>query len=152
MTYSKNNSTTNEETEKLIRRSISLIYTLTIDPDLCKLVRNSLPDDEVIELFDELSSVSPDKHIQFTSTLISWTLNKENTANRKYSPQMIKTFVHYLRECRGDPLQQCQGLPLDSMVSTLTGTYMKVSICSVPYTRIERGYASILLLIRFRRK
>jgi hypothetical protein len=67
---------------------------------------DNLPDDEVIELFDELSSVSSDKYIQFTSTIISWTLNKENTANRKYSPQMIKTVVDYFRECGGDQVLQ----------------------------------------------
>lgn len=118
----KHDLTTNDETKKLIQQSISLIYTLTTDTNLCQLIRNSLPNDGVTELFDELSSVSSDEHVRFTSALISWALNKENIANRKYSPQMIITFVHYLNECEENPLQQCKGLPLDSMITTLTGT------------------------------
>ena len=118
----KGDLTANEETRKLIQRSISLIYTLTTDADLCQLIRNSLPNDDVTALFDELAETSSDEHVRFTSALIGWALNKDNIANRKYSPEMIQTFVHYLNECEGNPLQQCNGLPLDSMITTLTGT------------------------------
>lgn len=150
---SKNNSITitNEETKKFFQRTISLIYTLSTDPDLGKLICNSLPNDEVLELFDELSSVSLDKHIQFTSALIVWTLNRENTANRKYSSQMIETFVHYLNECEGDPLQQCNGLPLDSMITTLSGKCMNglsdsVSFFMTTYTVIDQYFLVFLMI------
>lgn len=118
---SANNSTMNKETKKLTQQSISLIYALTTDTNLCEIISKSLLEDGKIELFDQLSTTSSDKHIRFTSVLISWTMNKENMANRKYSPEMIKTFVHYMSKCGGDPLQQCKGVPLDSMITTLTG-------------------------------
>lgn len=118
-----NDSTINKETKKLIQRIIALIYTLTTDENLCKIIRKSLIDAGVIELFDNLSLTSSDKHVRFTCALICWTLSRENMADRKYSPQMIETFVHYLTECGGDPLQQCHGVPLDSMITTLSGTY-----------------------------
>jgi hypothetical protein len=124
LTVSENDSTINKETKKLIQRSISLIYTLTTDANLCKMISKSFLEDGSMELFDELATTSSDKHVRFTSTLISWTLNGENMANRKCSPQMIKTFVQYLNKCEGDPLQQCHGVPLDSMLTTLTGTCM----------------------------
>jgi hypothetical protein len=114
----------NKETKKLTQRSISLIYTLTTDTNLCEIISKSLLEDGKIKFFDQLSSTSSDKHIRFTSVLISWTLNKENMANREYPPEMLKMFVHYMSKCEEDPSQQCKGVPLDSMITTLTGMYM----------------------------
>ncbi len=108
--------------KKIIRRSISLIYTLTINMDLRKTVMEIISEGTMIQFFDKLSLKSPNKHIRFTSALISWTLNEENLSNRKYSPEMLKSFVSYLNKCGEDPLQQCHGVHIDSMIKTLTGT------------------------------
>ena len=105
----------------IIQRSISLIYTLTINENLRKTIIEILSQGDMIHFFDELSLKSSDKHVRFASGLISWTLNKDNLTDRKYSPEMIKTFVRYLNKCGGDPLQQYHGVPIDSMITTLTG-------------------------------
>lgn len=109
--------------KRIVHRSISLVYTLTIDMDLCKVIKDILAKDNMMAFFGNLSSNSSDKHVRFTSALISWTMNREDTATREYSPAMIKTYVQYLHKCTRDPLQQCHGVPIDTMITTLTGMY-----------------------------
>ena len=114
----------NRTMKRIVHRCISLVYTLTINMDLCKTIRDILAKDDMMTFFDKLSSNSSDKHVRFTSALISWTMNREDIATREYSPAMIKTYVQYLNKCTRDPLQQCHGVPIDTMITTLTGMYI----------------------------
>ena len=125
-------------TKSIIHRSISLTYTLAINMDLCKIIKEVLDEDGMMKFFDELSVNSSDKHIRFTAALINWTMNREDMAIRQYSPEMIKTFVRYLNKCVGDPLQQCHGVPIDTMITTLTGMYTTEQVSSGSFSIIRR--------------
>lgn len=120
---SETNSMRNSLTKSIIHRSISLMYTLVINMDLCKVINEILDEGDMSKFFEELSSTSSDKHIRFTSALITCTMNRKDADTQQYSSEMIKTFVRYLNKCTGDSLQQCHGVPIDTMITTLTGMY-----------------------------
>lgn len=109
-----------EESKRIIQRSISLIYTLTMSVNICEIIKQNLLKHDRINFFSNLSSNSTNKHIKFTSTLIHWSLNKQNQSNQTYSPTMIRTFVYYLNKCGDNSSQQYYGVSIDSMIKTLT--------------------------------
>ena len=123
-----------KETKQLLERSISLIYMLTTNKDIRKIISDTLQKDNMSKFFRNLSTTSPNEHVQFMSALIDWILTGENMTNQEYSPEMIKTFVHYLYKCEEDPLQKCHGVPLDSMITTLIGMNMIELLFKIQFT------------------
>ncbi len=92
--------------------------------DQCRTIMEVLSRRDTIQFFNHLSSKSSDKHVRFTSVLICWPLNKQNLANQEYSPELIKTCVHYPDKCGDDSLHQCHGVPIDTMITIFTGVYI----------------------------
>ncbi|CAF0935747.1 unnamed protein product [Didymodactylos carnosus] len=111
-------SNLDQQRTDLIKLTISLIHQFASDSKLLEAIQNN---QQLCNLLKTELFTSKTVHVQFATEMLLCLLDEKHVKDLPNPQDTAKTFVTYLKISVKDPVQQCEGVQLKNLQTTLKG-------------------------------